>query len=160
MQEMRVQSPGWEDPLEKEMATHSSILAWRIPWTEEPGGLQSTGLQSWTRQHRCTWTSTSINNRLLSAQDWFLFCLPAFAQAWDSLLQTSIHLPLETHCFSGLLQSLFLLWCFPSGPNSRWVQPLLLLFVCIFLLGKLHTALIHGSFGACLILFAWCWFSS
>ena len=45
-QETRVQSLGWEDPLEKEMATHSSILAWRIPWTEEPGGLQSTGLQS------------------------------------------------------------------------------------------------------------------
>ena len=40
-----VQSLGWEDPLEKEMATHSSILAWRIPWTEEPGGLQSTGSQ-------------------------------------------------------------------------------------------------------------------
>ena len=36
---------GWEDPLEKEMATHSSILSWRIPWTEEPGGLQSMGLQ-------------------------------------------------------------------------------------------------------------------
>ena len=36
---------GWEDPLEKEMATHSSILAWKIPWTEEPGGLQSVGLQ-------------------------------------------------------------------------------------------------------------------
>ena len=45
MQETRVQSLGWEDPLEKEMATHSSILAWRIPWTEEPGGLQSTGSQ-------------------------------------------------------------------------------------------------------------------
>ena len=45
MQETRVQSLGQEDPLEKEMATHSSILAWRIPWTEEPGGLQSTGLQ-------------------------------------------------------------------------------------------------------------------
>ena len=44
-QETRVQSLGWEDPLEKEMATHSSILAWRIPWTEEPGGLQSTGSQ-------------------------------------------------------------------------------------------------------------------
>ena len=42
---MQVQSPGWEDTLEKEMATHSSILAWRIPWTEEPGGLQSMGLQ-------------------------------------------------------------------------------------------------------------------
>ena len=38
-QETGVQSLGWEDPLEKEMATHSSILAWRIPWTEEPGGL-------------------------------------------------------------------------------------------------------------------------
>ena len=41
MQETLVQFLAWEDPLEKEMATHSSILAWRIPWTEEPGGLQS-----------------------------------------------------------------------------------------------------------------------
>ena len=41
MQDTRVQSLGWEDPLEKGMATHSSILAWRILWTEEPGGLQS-----------------------------------------------------------------------------------------------------------------------
>ena len=45
MQEMGVWSLGWEDPLEKGMATHSSILAWEIPWTEEPGGLQSMGLQ-------------------------------------------------------------------------------------------------------------------
>ena len=45
MQEMWVLSLGWEDPLEKKMATHSSILAWRIPGTEEPGGLQSMGLQ-------------------------------------------------------------------------------------------------------------------
>ena len=45
MQETQVQSLGWEDPLEKEMATHSSILAWRIPWTEKPGGLQSMELQ-------------------------------------------------------------------------------------------------------------------
>ena len=44
MQEMRVQSQGQEDPLEKEMATHSSILAWEIPGTEEPGGLQSMQL--------------------------------------------------------------------------------------------------------------------
>ena len=44
-QETRVQSLGWEDPLEKEMATHSSILAWEIPWTEEPGRLQSMGSQ-------------------------------------------------------------------------------------------------------------------
>ena len=40
MQEMWVPSLGWEDPLEKELATHSNILAWGIPWTEEPGGLQ------------------------------------------------------------------------------------------------------------------------
>ena len=44
-QEIQVQSLGWEGPLEKEMAIHSSILAWRILWTEEPGGLQSKGLQ-------------------------------------------------------------------------------------------------------------------
>ena len=43
--ETRVQSLGQEDPLEKEMATHSSILAWTIPWREEPGGLQSMGSQ-------------------------------------------------------------------------------------------------------------------
>ena len=45
MQEMQVRSLGCEDPLEKGMAAHSSILAWRIPWTAEPGGLQSTGSQ-------------------------------------------------------------------------------------------------------------------
>ena len=45
MKETQVQSLGWEDPLEKEMATHYSILAWRIPWIEEPGRLQSTGSQ-------------------------------------------------------------------------------------------------------------------
>ena len=45
MQETRVQSLGWEDPLEKGMATHCSILAWRIPVDREPGGLQSMGLQ-------------------------------------------------------------------------------------------------------------------
>ena len=55
MQETWVQSLGREDPLEKEMATHSSILAWRIPWTEEPGGLQSVGFQksdiTWQLNH-------------------------------------------------------------------------------------------------------------
>ena len=45
MQETQVRTLGWEDPLEKEMATHSSILAWEIPWTEETGGLQSMGLE-------------------------------------------------------------------------------------------------------------------
>ena len=53
MQEARVRSLGWEDPLEKNMATHSSILAWKIPRAEEPGGLQSMELQSWTRLSDC-----------------------------------------------------------------------------------------------------------
>ena len=45
VQETRVQPLGWEDPLEKEMTTHSGVLAWKISWTEEPGGLQSMGSQ-------------------------------------------------------------------------------------------------------------------
>ena len=53
-QELRVQSLAWEDPLEEEMATHSSILAWKIPWTEKPGRLQSMG--SDTTEHTHTQT--------------------------------------------------------------------------------------------------------
>ena len=49
VQEMQVQSLGEEDPLEKGLATHSSILAWKMPWTEEAGKLQSMGSQSWTQ---------------------------------------------------------------------------------------------------------------
>ena len=48
MQEIQVQSLGQEDPLEKEMATHSGLLAWEVPWSEEPGGLQSPGSQNQT----------------------------------------------------------------------------------------------------------------
>ena len=64
MQETQVQSLGREDLLEKEMATHSSILAWEIPWTEEPGGLQSMGWKELdtteqpTHVHACTHTHT------------------------------------------------------------------------------------------------------
>ena len=58
MQETWVWSLGQEDPLEKEMATHSSIPAWRIPWTEEPGGLQSTGL----RRVRYDWTTNTFTS--------------------------------------------------------------------------------------------------
>ena len=60
MQEMRVRSLGWDDPLEEEMATHSSILAWRIPWTEEPGGTQSMVLQ-WVRHNWATDTFTGFH---------------------------------------------------------------------------------------------------
>ena len=57
MRQTRVQSLGWEDPLEKEMATHSTILAWRIQWTEDPGRLQYMGLQSRTQMSNLTFTS-------------------------------------------------------------------------------------------------------
>ena len=73
MRETWVWSLGWEDPLEKEMATHSSILAWKIPWTEEPGGLQSTGSQrvrhDWVTSlwlSFCPWNSPGQNTGVSS----------------------------------------------------------------------------------------------
>ena len=67
---MWVQSLGWEDPLEKGMATHSNILAWRIPWTEEPGGLQSMGLQesdmTEVTKYTCTHTCLFSHQNLLT----------------------------------------------------------------------------------------------
>ena len=57
---------GWEDPLEKKMATHSSILAWRIPWSEERGGLQSMGLQESDRTEQLT--LGGVNNESTSWQ--------------------------------------------------------------------------------------------
>ena len=63
MQETWVPSLGWGDSLEEGMATHSSILAWRTPWTEEPSGLQSMGLQkSWTRRRDLAHTYTYLSN--------------------------------------------------------------------------------------------------
>ena len=57
---MWVQSLSWEDPLEEEMATQSSLLAWRIPWTEESGGLQSVGSQRVGNDRACTHAHLSI----------------------------------------------------------------------------------------------------
>ena len=63
MQETQVQSQGWKDLLEKGMSTHSSILAWGVPWTAEPSGLQPTGLQSQTQPSDShTHTHTSIKH--------------------------------------------------------------------------------------------------
>ena len=68
-QETRVRSLGWEDTLEKEMATDSNMLGWRIPWTEEPGGLQSLGLQrvghSFILTHTHTHTHTHAHTHTL-----------------------------------------------------------------------------------------------
>ena len=60
MRETWVQSLGQEDPLEKEIVTHSSTLAWKMPWTEEPGRLQSMGSQSWTRLSDFTYLLNSL----------------------------------------------------------------------------------------------------
>ena len=81
MRETRVQSLGWEDPLEKEMATHSSTLAWKIPWTEETGRLQSMGPQ----RVRHDWATSlslsqdgSLSLPLLSLFLSFIFCPTPF----------------------------------------------------------------------------------
>ena len=66
-EETQVQSLGWEDPLEKGMATHSRILAWRISWTEEPGGLQSIASRSQTQLKRLS-THTSEGKDLSNNQ--------------------------------------------------------------------------------------------
>ena len=66
MQQIWVQSLIWEDPLKKGMVTHSNILAWRIPWTEEPGGLQSMGL--WRVRHN--WATNAVLVRLCSPPMW------------------------------------------------------------------------------------------
>ena len=61
MQETWVQSPSWKDPLEKEMATHSTTLAWSIPWTEEPDRLQSMGSHDWAGSLDCAAFTFMIN---------------------------------------------------------------------------------------------------
>ena len=75
MQEIRVRSLGWENPLENGMATHCSILAWKIPWTEEPSGLWSMGLQRVERDQatntffqQSTFDNTATKSSLLEAQ--------------------------------------------------------------------------------------------
>ena len=71
MQETQVWSLGWEDPLEEGMATHSNILAWRIPWTEEPGGLQSTGSQ----RVRHNWSNLAHTCKLFPTLLEWIFCI-------------------------------------------------------------------------------------
>ena len=72
MQETWLQSLSWEDPLEEEMATHCSVLAWRIPWAEQPGGLQSMGSQSAGQDCALTHTYGLLNGKEMN------FCLGTF----------------------------------------------------------------------------------
>ena len=86
--EMWVQSLGWEDPLQKGMATHSSILTWRIPWTEEPGGLQSMGWQR-VRHDWATTLSLSLKRYLgeffTHLSIWYLSKAIRVEKSWTQL---------------------------------------------------------------------------
>ena len=84
MRETQVRSLGGEDPLEKEMAAHSSILAWRIPWTEEPGGLQSTASQ------RVGHNWVTLLTYLLNSSYWlfFMHSVSLHSHLWDGLSLT------------------------------------------------------------------------
>ena len=82
MRETGVQSLGQEDPLEKEMAAHSSTLAWKIPWTEEPGRLQSIGLQ------RVRTEQLHIHSHLILCDP--MDCSPPCSSVWQEILQARI----------------------------------------------------------------------
>ena len=91
LQEMQVQSLGQEDPLEEEMATYSSILAWRIPWTEEPGGLQSMRSQrlihDWTTEQEHKLISSPENE--FRTQTYFLIMLAFYSVKKKTLQEKS-----------------------------------------------------------------------
>ena len=122
MRETQVWSLGWEDSLEKEMVTHSSILAWRIPWTEEPGGLQCTGSQR-VRHDWATSPSPSLTELTQSFLLWMrtskIYSLNDF-QIYKSVL-SSIIIMLYNTCLEliYLLSGNLYLWPFsPSSPTS------------------------------------------
>ena len=89
MQETQVQSLGWEDPLENGMTSHSSILAWRIPWTEEPGKLQSMGLQR-VRHDWATNTFTLTLNNYYFIVEWMSVSHLSWPIFMDFLITTFI----------------------------------------------------------------------
>ena len=97
MQETVIQSLGWENPLEEEMAVHSSILAWKIPWTEEPGGLQS--MESQKSQ---AWLS--MQHAHIHSSSWYLY----------KLTETCIHTYMYTYTYPSVFPLHFL-------PVSLWL---------------------------------------
>ena len=85
MPETQVWSLGWEDPLEKGMVIHSNILAWRIPWTEEPGGLQSM----WLQRVGHNWATNTVSSQFLLLHPFLLFEIKWFpvlpGSCWDMI---------------------------------------------------------------------------
>ena len=123
MRETRVRSLGWEDLLEKETATHSSILAWEIPWTEEPGGLQCVGLQkSRTRLSNFTYTHTRASLVPQTVKN-----LPAMQETWVQSLgwEDPLEQGMTTH--SSILAWRILVdrgawWATVHGVAKSWIQ--------------------------------------
>ena len=121
MQETRVQSLGWEDPLEKEMATHSSTLAWKIPWTEEPGRLQSMGSQRVGHDWACvciyiyiyTHTHTLMSQFFYRDFYWFIFPFTdsevLFIYKWYAVMPCISYFIDSRHVFYHILKLGFIL---------------------------------------------------
>ena len=122
MQETWVWSLGWEGPLEEDMATHSSILAWRIPWTEEPAGLQSIGLQrvghdwsdlariyiNYVKALKINKSRQTLKANMLVAQSCLILCNPMDCSPPGSSVQ-------------GILQARILEWvAMPFSRQSCW----------------------------------------
>ena len=129
MRETRVQSLGWEDPLEKELATHSSILAQRIPWTEEPGGLQSLGLQrvghDWATSH-ILWNAIKNllhrNLKIIKLKIELLF-YPAVQLLGIYLESTTIWKDAWTPVFIAALFAIVKTWKQPKCPSTEeWIK--------------------------------------
>ena len=114
LQEMWVWSLGWEDPLKESMATHSSILAWIIPWTEEPVGLLSIGSQrvrhdwnDWTRTHLVTKMKISfVFKKVVSFLFHFFFFQLTATEVWTQFISTKVPLIylwqgewMNSHCY-------------------------------------------------------------
>ena len=131
MRETWVWSLGWEDPLEKEMATHSSILAWKVPWMQEPGGLQSTGSQRIGHD----WSSNLIHsNEIAGLQEMYTFRFVRKAKLFSEVVEI-IYTPNGSEKVFTLLNSLSVML------SGLWNLPFLYLkmifhmvWICIFLI--------------------------
>ena len=142
MQETQVQSLGGQDPLEKRMATHAGILAWRIPWTEEPGGLRSTGLHrvrhdcsdlAHTRA-RCLYVSAGFQCGVavitLQAEDTVSFIKPALPSRTNRKAVATGHIPLPLSCW---------LPHHPASPGARPIGVFMPLFFFLFIYLKTYV---------------------
>ena len=129
----------WEDPLDKEMATHSSILAWRIPWIEEPGGLQ---LQK-SQMQFSDWTTTSYLISQIIRCRWALTCPLSFMSYWKTVVSPSVLLTPSIFCSA-----------------NDWLNPWCPFFLCMPLIADhsnsmVSTVILFIHFICYLVLAIW-----